>query len=99
MDIINTMDEIFRLSVIPAHLKYLWDFRNANLKIPPIELNEIARKSRAIIERCNGVKTAFVVEKPDNTALTLLYTTEEKHEKFTREIFSTLPMAIEWLKQ
>jgi PAB1-binding protein PBP1 len=85
------------LTILPSLLKYLYDFREAELVIEPEDLPGLSQQSAKTCERCSNVKTAFIVEKPDNTALALLYTKENNYDKFNREIFSDPDAAINWL--
>ncbi|MCU4175970.1 hypothetical protein [Carboxylicivirga sp. N1Y90] len=75
------------------------DLRNSTSTFKQKEYPAIIKEIEARIKRYDKVKCAVVVEKPKETALSILYKmTSKSIDKYTYETFSTLEAAKRWLK-
>ncbi len=88
-----------KLTNLPNNILILYDLREAqvNLKKDDLKfLNEFAEKAN---RKYSSVKTTFLVDKPNITAIMLMFSHKTPSEKINRKVFSTEIAAREWLTQ
>ena len=76
----------------------MFDLRKAKLNIAYEDIakfNEYTINSTAAYE---NVRTAIVVDEPNITAVSYLFTLDTPHKHIKREVFSSPETALKWLK-
>lgn len=81
----------------PRNLKILTDATRALMKLVPDDLKVIVSENNKSIEKYNYIIDAIVIDKPKETAISLLYQEMAKNSKYRFQVFSTREAAIEWL--
>ena len=94
----NYLSEFEQLDYLPGKLLALYDLRNAALKIESKDVSVISDITNKSTRNFHTVRTAFLVEKPNVTAYSILFSEEHVPKKTKREVFSTKEAALDWLK-
>lgn len=81
----------------PKKLKILSNATNAKLSISTVQLKIIVEKMAETLEKYDKIYDAFVVEKPLETALSVMYMELAKLNKYEFKVFSGLDAAKHWL--
>ena len=92
-----TFKEFTDFEELPNELCLLYDLRYAVLDSSPEEINMVSQAAEAATQKYKSVKTAFVVNKPKETAYSTLFSQISKSKKTQRQIFSTKSTALKWL--
>ncbi len=79
------------------NLLSLYDLRDAELNVSTKDLSSIIKMSDKITANYNTIRTAFLVDKPNLTAYSLLFTEEAASKNAKREVFSSKEAALNWL--
>ncbi|NJO92730.1 MAG: hypothetical protein HC831_29995 [Chloroflexia bacterium] len=95
--IISYLDDFKNMQGLPKNLKLLYNFTNANFHLDPVKIKIISDKATDVTSNYTSIRTAFVVAEPKVTAYSMLFSLMNNTEKTSREIFSTLSAAIDWL--
>ena len=75
------------------------DTRDAELNISPEDLNELYNFSNIISKQFNSFKTAFVVNNPSNTALSIILLSMKNIRKTNKKSFYSYDVAYNWLQK
>jgi hypothetical protein len=97
-DISKFLSEFEKLSNLPKDLLALYDLREVDLVLKVSDLTAISELTIKITAPYKTVKTAFLTDKPNLTAYSILFTEELVSEKTMRKVFSTEAAALNWLK-
>ena len=81
----------------PRSLKLFSDISGAYFRFSPSEISKIVSASNKAIQNYSSFRSALLVSKPKETALSLLYTEMAKNQKYTVAVFSTKEAALKWL--
>ena len=85
------------LEHLPADLRLIYDFSEANLTVDPDDIQKISSMADAVTTKYKSVRTAFLVTKPMETAFTMLFIQEKSEMDKKRKVFTTREVAEEWL--
>ena len=96
-EIIDYLNDFEQLKHLPKTLNILYDFTNADFNLDPVKIKILSDKAVEVTARYDTIRTAFVVSEPKVTAYTMLFSLMMPNEKSSREIFSTLSAAHDWL--
>ena len=97
-DIKKYLQEFEKLSNLPQNLLALYDLRGANLKLTHNDLIFLSELTSKVTASYKTVRTAFLVDKPDQTTYSIIFTEQLVLEKTARKVFSTESAALNWLK-
>lgn len=97
-DFKNYLFEFRELSFLPKKLKILYDFSDCELKLKPQEVKIISEISEQLNSDFESIYSAYIVNKPLETALIILFSNALKNANFCRKVFSTLEAAHAWLE-
>ncbi len=95
--ILSFLDDFYQFENLPPELILLYDLTKATFDLDPVKIKMLSEKALAVTIKYHKIRTAFVVAGPKVTAYTMLLSIMMPNEKATREIFSTLEAAEEWL--
>ncbi|MCB0281555.1 MAG: STAS/SEC14 domain-containing protein [Calditrichae bacterium] len=98
-DFKNYLDEFRTLSFLPKSLKILYDLSDCELSLKPPEVKVISEISEQLNADFDRIYSAYIVNKPLETALTIIFSNAVKNPNFRRRVFSTEEAARSWLKQ
>ena len=96
-DITKYLLEFESLNNLPQAFLSLYDLRDANMDLKIIDILSISKLTKKVTSSYETVRTAFLVNKPNLTAYSILFTRESSHKKSVRRVFSTEEAAIKWL--
>ncbi len=97
-DIKNYLLEFKMLNNLPQDFLALYDLRGVDMKLTQKDLNIISVLTDQVTSSYKTVKTAFLVDRPNITAYSILFPDTSVPDKTIRKVFSTEEAAIEWLK-
>ena len=97
-DIKKYLSEFETISIPTKDLLSLYDLRDADLELKLENITFISDWANKISASFRIVRTAFLVNKPDITAYTILFKNSASKE-IAREVFSTREVAVDWLKR
>ena len=83
---------------LPEKIRLLYDFTEGIIDLAEDDLVNIAQLADKATVRYTTVRTAFLVNKPDTTAFTYMFSQFRKSNRAVRRIFSTRHAAMNWLK-
>ncbi len=81
----------------PRSLKLFSDISEAQFHFTPTEISKIVTASNEAIKNYDGFRSAILVNKPKETALSMLYIEMAKNEKYIVKVFSSKEAAFAWL--
>lgn len=84
-------------SIYPRKLKILTDATKAIMSLKTDDLHVIVHENNKSIEKYDSIVDAIVIDKPKETAISLLYQEMAKNSKYRFQVFSTREAAIAWL--
>ena len=96
-EIENFLSKFKTLSNLPQNLILLYDFSEANLSIKPDDVKVISTLADEATINYKSVKTAFLVDKPLETAFSVLFSQIKNNKKKARKVFITESAAVHWL--
>ena len=96
-EIENFLSKFKTLSNLPQNLILLYDFSEANLSIKPDDVKVISTLADEATINYKSVKTAFLVDKPLETAFSVLFSQIKNNKKKARKVFITESAAVQWL--
>ena len=97
-EVISSMNKFKKLD-LDKDLRLLHDTRDAELNISPEDLNELYNFSNIISKQFNSFKTAFVVNNPSNTALSIILLSMKNIRKTNKKSFYSYDVAYNWLQK
>lgn len=97
-DIYEYIHEFNELHNSPQHLKVLYDFTDVDLMISLDDIPTIAKEEGKATSQLLSLKTAFVVKDPKVTAYVMLFQWARPAEHVIRREFSSIDVALKWLK-
>lgn len=97
-DIEKYLTEFKTIKNVPNNFIALYDLRGANLKLKAEDIQLLIELSEKATASLSSVKTAFLVDKPELTASSFLFSVDHNSEKTTRQVFISEQEAISWLK-
>jgi len=97
-DIIAYLSDFSKIKHLPRNINILYNFTKADFDLDPVKIKIISDKAIEVTERYESIRTAFVISEPKVTAYTMLFSLLMPNEKSSREIFSTISAARDWLK-
>ena len=95
-DIKKYLSDFAKINDLPLDFLSLYDLRDANLTIVAEDVASISNLANKIVSSFRTVRTAFLVNKPDITAYSILFKNSAS-KGIAREVFSTREAAINWL--
>lgn len=96
-EIIDYIDATKNNKSLPRVLKILTDSTKAIFCIAPNDLSKIVGANNQSLEQYDYIIDAIVLNRPKETALSILYQELAKNKKYFFNVFSTQKAAIEWL--
>lgn len=96
-NILSFLDDFYLFENLPNELILLYDFTRAEFDLDPVKIKILSAKAMEVSINYDKIRTAFVVAEPKVTAYTMLFSMMIPNEKATREIFSTVEAAEDWL--
>ncbi len=97
-DIKNYLLGFEKLKNLPNELLTFYDLRGANMKLTHNDLIFISELTNKATATYKSVRTVFLVDEPNLTAYSILFTEQLTSAKTTRKVFSTERAALNWLK-
>lgn len=97
-DIKNYLLEFEKIDNMPQYLLSLYDLRSCELVIENKDIAIISELTDYFTRKFQKVRTAFLVDKPNLTAYSILFSEELVPKRTKREVFSTEEAALIWLK-
>lgn len=91
------MEQFRTFDFLQSPLKILYDIRKANIKLQLDELSTLTSLAEESTIAYPKVKAAYLVDAPTNTAFSIVFKDLKTSARTTRNIFSTLKAAEEWL--
>lgn len=82
----------------PRFLKILTNATEANMDLSIDDLSIIVEENYKSLKKYDTIIDAIIIEKPKETALTMLYQRLAKNDKYRFKIFYTKEAAIRWLE-
>ncbi len=98
-DIKNYLIEFKNLDNLPKNIYLLYDLREVDMKLEIDEISFISKLAEKVTSSYTTVRTAFLTDKPQITAYSILFNVDTSSEKVLRDVFSTEKAALKWLKQ
>ncbi len=96
-DITNYLNEFKKIESLPDNLLLLYDLREANLTFSLKELQIISNLADSTTNNYSRVKSAFLVDKPKESAYSVMFSDYQKSLMKMRKVFSSEEIAITWL--
>ena len=96
-EIKNFLSKFKTLSNLPQKLQLLYDFIEANIKIQPDDIKAISTLADEATINYKFVKTAFMVDKPMETAFSIMFSQPQNNKNKVRKVFTTESAAVQWL--
>lgn len=97
-DIKEYLQDFEKINYLPQNLMTLHDFGNAKMLLTGKDIAIISELTDKATTFYRTVKTAFIVDKPNLTAYSILFA-EDSRGKTKRKVFSTEEAALNWLKE
>lgn len=82
---------------LPKDMKLLCDLTEAEVNFTANEIHQISELAENATRKYSAVKTALLVNQPLLTAYSVLYSKFKSSGRTSREVFSTLDAAKDWL--
>ena len=98
-DIHNYLLEFDKIDDLPKNILLIYNMHNATLHGILPQVLSLAKLAKKVTVPYNSVRTAFVVNKPQETVYSILFTQQLAPKNSIRKVFSTENAAISWLKQ
>lgn len=98
-ELIEYINETRSNESYPRDLRIITDARNVKMDFNPNDLNKIVEANTKSLKKYNSITDAFVIDKPKETALSLLFQELSKNKKYKFNIFFNLDNAINWIFQ
>ena len=96
-DIEKYLGEFKSISDLPPDIKLLYDMTEAEMNLNVDDIHLISKLAEDATQKYESVKTAFLVNQPLLTAYSVLFSEFKSSSKTSRQIFSTLDAATDWL--
>lgn len=96
-EIIDFQAKVNSDSSLPSKLRILINARTAKIDISPNDSKYVALENFKLEEHYTQIKTAFLTDSPEDTALVTLYKHYIRSKKYHFRIFSESENAIDWL--
>jgi hypothetical protein len=96
-EIKNYLEKFKSIKTLPSEIRLLYDFLEGEIDLVEEDLGNIARLADESTVGYTSVRTAFLVNKPDATAFTYIFSQFAKNQHSIRRIFSTYDAALNWL--
>jgi len=96
-DIQKYLDEFKSVNDLPLDIRLLYDLTDAEMNLDVNDIHSISQMAEEATLKFKSVKTAFLVNQPLLTAYSVLFSEFKSSNKTSRQIFSTLNAAINWL--
>ena len=97
-DILKYLQDFEALNNLPKDLLTMYDLRDVDMDITSRDIISIAKMTEMATVPFKTVRTAFLVDKPNLTAFSILFTEELVPVKTKRNVFSTEKAALNWLR-
>ena len=85
------------LNDMPKKITLLYDMVDVDLAMTVEEIQLVSKLANLATSNYQSVRTAFLVDKPKESAYLMLFNEFEGNPRSERRIFSTLPAALAWL--
>ena len=85
------------ISNLPKEIKILYDLSDAEMTLSKKDIQTLNNLSILVTQKYDSVKAAFVVNKPNITAYSLMFSEKAPSSKTIRKVFSTEIAARDWL--
>lgn len=96
-DLRNYLNEFGNNDNLPKELLTFYNLRNADMNLNLLEIVSVAKLAKKVTSHYKSVRTAFLVNKPNVTAYSMLFIQAPSNRKSKRKVFSTKEAAINWL--
>ena len=96
-DIEEYLEKFKGISGLPSRISLFYDFTEGEIDLIEEDLINIARLADEVTLNFESVRTAFLVNKPDATAFTFIFSQFKKNKHSVRRVFSTHEAAMNWL--
>lgn len=96
-EIIEHIASINKVEGLPNELKLLYDLRNSSLKISSLEVKKISLVAESSLGNFSTVRSAFLADKPLETALLSIFVDIKTRVTLNRKLFSTMEAALAWI--
>ena len=91
------LHEFQKIKKLPKELLILYDLRKTKINIHTNDIPEISELAVTVTKKFKTVNTAFVVDKPNLTAYSVLFSKLTSKDTTVRQVFSTMDAAVGWL--
>lgn len=96
-ELIDYINETRKNKSYPRDLRIITDARNVKMDFNPDDLSKIIEANTKSLKNYNSITDAFVIDKPKETALSLLFQELSKNKNYKFKIFFKLDNAINWI--
>lgn len=96
-DIQHYLLEFEQLEDLPQKLLALYDLQDANLNLCSEDIIALSELTEKVTRTYKLVNTAFVVNRPNLTAYSILFSVDNNLENTTRQVFTSEKEALKWL--
>lgn len=96
-EIIDHISSINKIEGLPKELKLLYDLRQSSLKISSLEVKKISSIAESSLKNFPVIRSAFLVDKPLETALLSIFVDIKTRVTLNRKLFSTMEASLAWI--
>lgn len=97
IDIINHLQEFSELDLFSKKALLVYDFLKSKFVFSPEDLIELSLIGELSTKKYSMVRVALIVDQPQPTAYTILYSQLPKNNRTKRKVFSTKEEALRWI--
>ena len=91
------LDDFKKIDTLPQNLMIIYNLLDVDISLSASELGPLAQLAKESTQRYQNIRAAFVVDNPRGTALSTLFKEMKSNDTRTRQVFSSINAASNWL--